>query len=64
MAIRIWRFFGPIAGNELVGIYKRASTRTNTLYYVLGDHQGSFAHILTSAGTNDVTESFTASGDD
>jgi len=50
------------AGNELVAVYNRASTGTNTLNYVLGDHQGSFAHLLTSSGTNDVTESFTAFG--
>ena len=30
--------------------------------YVLPDHQDSFAHLVTSAGTNDVTESFTAYG--
>jgi len=50
------------AGNELVAIYNRSSTGTNTLTYVLSDHQGSFAHLITSAGTNDVTESFTAYG--
>jgi len=50
------------AGNELVAVYNRSSTGTNTLTYVLSDHQGSFAHLVTSAGTNDVTESFTAYG--
>jgi RHS repeat-associated protein len=50
------------AGNELVAVYNRSSTGTNTLTYVLSDHQASFAHLITSTGTNDVTESFTAYG--
>ena len=50
------------AGNELVAVYNRSSTGTNTLTYVLSDHHGSFAHLVTSTGTNDVAESFTAYG--
>lgn len=50
------------AGNEPVAIYSRQSSGTNTLRYVLGDYQGSFASILTSTGTSLVNESFTAYG--
>jgi len=50
------------AGSEPVAIYSRQSTGTNTLRYVLEDHQGSFAGIVSSTGTTDVNESFTAYG--
>ena len=52
------------AGDELVGVYSRQNTGTNTLHYVLEDHQGSFASILTgsSPATNYVNESFDAYG--
>jgi RHS repeat-associated protein len=50
------------AGKELVGIYSRMNSGTNTLRYALEDHQSSFASILTSAGTTEVNESFTAYG--
>jgi RHS repeat-associated protein len=50
------------AGSELVGIYSRQSTGTNTMRYVLGDHQSSFSGILSSTGTLDVGESFAAFG--
>ncbi len=52
--------FSP--GHELVAIYSRTSSGTNTVRYVLEDHQGSFASIVTSSGTPDVSESFTAYG--
>jgi RHS repeat-associated protein len=50
------------AGNELVAIYSRTSAGSNTVNYVLGDHQSSFTDILTSTGTLDVSESFTPYG--
>jgi RHS repeat-associated protein len=50
------------AGKELVAISSRMNSGTNTLRYALEDHQSSFASILTSTGTIDVNESFTAYG--
>jgi RHS repeat-associated protein len=51
------------AGNELVSIDDR-STAATPQYYVVSDHQGSYASIENSAspGTNFVSESFTAFG--
>jgi RHS repeat-associated protein len=48
------------AGGSLTAIYSRQSSGTNTVRYVLEDHQGSVASILT--GTSAVNESFTAYG--
>jgi RHS repeat-associated protein len=48
------------AGGSLAAIYSRQSSGTNTVRYVLEDHQGSVASILT--GTSTVNESFTAYG--
>jgi RHS repeat-associated protein len=50
------------AGSELVAIYSRQSSGTNTVRYVLGDHQSSFSGILSSTGTLDVSESFAPYG--
>jgi RHS repeat-associated protein len=50
------------AGSELVAIYSRMSSGTNTVRYAIGDHQSSFATILNSTGTTDVNESFSAYG--
>ncbi len=50
------------AGGELVAIYSRMNSGTNTVHYILGDNQSSFASVLTSTGTLDVPESFTAYG--
>ena len=50
------------AGAELVAVSSRMNNGTNTLHYTLEDHQDSIAGILTSAGTTDVNESFTAFG--
>jgi RHS repeat-associated protein len=54
------------AGNEPVAIYSRNSSGTNTLRYVLEDHQGSFASIVTDKTPGPVAdyvnESFTAFG--
>ena len=51
------------AGNELVSIDDR-STAATPQYYVVSDHQGSYASIENGAspGTNFVSESFTAFG--
>jgi RHS repeat-associated protein len=54
------------AGSEPVAIYSRNSAGTNTLNYVLEDHQGSIASIVTNSTpgpvTDYVSESFTAYG--
>jgi RHS repeat-associated protein len=54
------------AGNEPVAIYSRTSTGVNSLRYLLTDHQGSFASIVSNSTpgpvANYVTESFTAFG--
>ena len=50
------------AGNRSVAVYSRKSTGTNTLRYVLEDHQGSVANILASNGTSYVKENFSAFG--
>ena len=49
------------AGNELVAIYSRKGS-TNTLRYVLEDHQASYASILSDTAALDVRESFAAYG--
>ena len=51
-----------IAGGEQVGIYSRLASGTNTMRYVLEDHQSSFSNIVSSTGTPVVSESFTAYG--
>jgi hypothetical protein len=50
------------AGNEPVAIYSRTTAGTNTLRYVLEDHEGSYSNLLTSTGTSYVNESFSAFG--
>jgi YD repeat-containing protein len=50
------------ANGEPVAVYSRTSSGTNTLRYLLEDDQGSVASILTSTGSIDVNESFTAFG--
>jgi RHS repeat-associated protein len=50
------------ASGEPVAIYSRTNNGTNTLRYILEDHQRSPKSILTSAATLDVAESFTAFG--
>jgi RHS repeat-associated protein len=49
-------------GSRSVAIYSRLSTGTNTLRYVLEDHQGSATNLLTSTGTSIVKENFSAFG--
>jgi RHS repeat-associated protein len=49
-------------GNRSVAIYSRLSTGTNTLRYVLEDHQGSATNLLSSTGTSLVKENFSAFG--
>jgi RHS repeat-associated protein len=56
-----WRHF-IVAPSGVVAIYSRQSSGTNTLRYILSDHQGSVASLLTSAGTTDVNESFAPFG--
>ncbi len=51
-----------MANGEPIAIYSRTSAGTNTLRYALEDHQGSFSAVLTSAGTNYVSESFAPFG--
>jgi len=50
------------AGGEQVAVYSRKSTGTNTLSYLLSDHQASVASITNSSGGVVVAESFTAFG--
>jgi RHS repeat-associated protein len=49
-------------GSRSVAIYSRLSTGTNTLRYVLEDHQSSATNLLSSAGTSIVKENFSAFG--
>ena len=51
-------------GSELVGIYSRTTAGTNTMYYVLRDHQGGIDKIDTGANPSStyVNESFTPYG--
>jgi RHS repeat-associated protein len=51
------------AGSRSIAVYSRQSTGTNTLRYVLEDHQGSVANLLTSTGTSYVKENFSAFGE-
>ena len=50
------------AGNEPVAIISRESNGSNSIYYLLTDHQGSITAITNSAGALVVGESFTAYG--
>jgi RHS repeat-associated protein len=50
------------AGSRAIAVYSRKSTGTNTLRYILEDHQGSVANILASNGTSYVKENFSAFG--
>ena len=54
------------AGSEPVAIYARSNSGTNTVNYVLEDHQGSIASIITNSTPGPVadyvSESFTAYG--
>ncbi len=49
-------------GSGVVAVYSRKSNGTNTLSYVLSDHQASAASITNSSGAQVVGESFTAFG--
>lgn len=49
-------------GSEQVAVYSRKSNGTNTLSYLLSDHQASVASITNSSGGVVVGESFTAFG--
>jgi RHS repeat-associated protein len=49
------------AGAEPVALYSR-SGNTNTMSYVLEDHQGSVSTIASSSGAANVTDSFSAFG--
>jgi RHS repeat-associated protein len=50
------------AGGEQVAVYSRKSSGTNTLSYLLSDHQASVASITNSSGAQVVGESFDAFG--
>jgi RHS repeat-associated protein len=50
------------AGEGVAAIYSRPGSGTDTLRYVLEDHQASVASLLTSGGAVAVSESFTAYG--
>jgi RHS repeat-associated protein len=52
------------AGSEGIALYSRTSAGTNTLHYLLQDHQGSFTSVTNGASppANAVSESFTAYG--
>jgi RHS repeat-associated protein len=50
------------AGNEPVAVYNRTSTGTNTMNYMLEDHQGGVANIASNSGSSVVNESFSAFG--
>jgi len=56
-----WRhyIFGP---SGIVAIYSRQSSGTNAVRYMLSDHQGSVASLLTSTGASYVNESFAPFG--
>ncbi len=56
-----WRHYIS-AGNQTIAVYSRQSTGTNTLRYLLEDHQGSIAKITSSTGTTYVSENFSAFG--
>jgi RHS repeat-associated protein len=47
---------------ELIAVYSRKSSGTNTLSYLLSDHQASVASITNSSGSQVVGESFDAFG--
>jgi RHS repeat-associated protein len=50
------------AGGEQIAVYSRKSNGTNTVSYLLSDHQASVASITNSSGGVVVGESFTAFG--
>jgi RHS repeat-associated protein len=50
------------AGSEPVAVYSRNSSGTNTVNYLLSDHQASVASIVSSSGVQIVAESFDAFG--
>jgi hypothetical protein len=50
------------AGNEPVAVYARTTGGTNTISYVLTDHQGSVSDLTSSTGASVVNESFTPFG--
>jgi RHS repeat-associated protein len=56
-----WRHYLS-AGGQTVAVYSRQSSGSNTVRYVLGDHQGSIAALASSAGALIVNESFTPFG--
>jgi RHS repeat-associated protein len=56
-----WRH-SIVANGKTVAIYSRNSGGTNSLRYMLEDHQGSIAKITNSAGATIVAENFTAFG--
>ncbi len=50
------------ANGQVVAVYSRKSSGTNTLSYLLSDHQASVASITNSSGAQVAGESFTAFG--
>ncbi len=50
------------AGGEAVAIYSRTAAGVNTMSYLLADHLGGVATIVSNKGAPDVNESFSAFG--
>lgn len=50
------------AGAEPIAVYSRTSGGTNTMSYVLEDHQGGVSAITSNAGATDVDQSYSAFG--
>src|SRR5690606_20456039 len=57
----VYRHYIP-GPEEIIGLYSRASSGTNTLRYILTDYQGSIEAITDSAGANPIYSSFTPLG--
>ena len=56
-----WRHY-LFTGEQTVAVYSRQSSGSNTVRYVLEDHQGNVAALASSAGALVVNESFTPFG--
>ena len=56
-----WRHY-IVANGEMVAVVSRKNPATETTWYLLKDHLGSVAKILSSGGTEFVSESFAAFG--
>jgi RHS repeat-associated protein len=56
-----WRHYIKVGG-QTVAIVSRKSSGSNLVRYAISDHLGSFSGMLSSAGTLEVNESFTAFG--